>query len=153
MINFRGKLSSNRGNDLLRKILLRRYPNLFADENVQTLLNQYLAREESTRKDIFTQYDVDDTLHAIVAASVEEAGGTFPCKLGKDVPSQTKQQLALYLVSILAIIIVNIWNPTANLGFVALLCQIMISAFLIYRLQNTWSILIQLIVYLSQSGK
>ena len=152
MINFRGKLSSNRGNDLLRKILLRRYPNLFADENVQTLLNQYLASEESTRKDIFTQFDVDDTLHAIVAASVEEAGGTFPCKLGKDVPSQTKQQLALYLVSILAIIIVNIWNPTA-LGFAALLCQIMISAFLIYRLQNTWSILIQLIVYLSQSGK
>ena len=91
-------------------------------------------------------------MHAIVAASVEEAGGTFPCKLGKDVPSQTKQQLALYLVSILAIIIVNIWNPTA-LGFAALLCQIMISAFLIYRLQNTWSILIQLIVYLSQSGK
>ena len=148
MIYFRGKLSSNRGNDLLRKILLRRYPNLFADENVQTLLNQYLASEESTRKDIFTQFDVDDTLHAIVAASVEEAGGTFPCKLGKDVPSQTKQQLALYLVSILAIIIVNIWNP-----FAALLCQIMISAFLIYRLQNTWSILIQLIVYLSQSGK
>jgi len=94
-----GKLSSNRGNDLLRKILLRRYPNLFADENVQTLLNQYLASEESTRKDIFTQFDVDDTLHAIVAASVEEAGGTFPCKLGKDVPLQTKQQLALYLAS------------------------------------------------------
>ena len=118
MINFRGKLSSNRGNDLLRKILLRRYPNLFADENVQTLLNQYLASEESTRKDIFTQFDVDDTLHAIVAASVEEAGGTFPCKLGKDVPLQTKQQLALYLVSILAIIIVNIWNPILQLYYV-----------------------------------
>ena len=148
-MNFRGKLISNRGNDLLKKILLHRYPNLFADDDVQTLLNQYLASEESTRKDIFTQFDVDDSLHAIVAASVDEAGGTFPCKLGKDVSSQTKQQLALYLVS-------NFRDNQFfyfNLGFTAFVCQVMINCFLIYRLQNTWSILIQLIVYLSQSGK
>ena len=84
---------------MLKKILLHRYPNLFDDKNVQALLNQYLASEESTRKDIFTQFDIDDTLHNVVAASVEEVDGIFPCKLGKGVSSETKQQLALYLVS------------------------------------------------------
>ena len=84
---------------MLKKILLHRYPNLFDDKNVQALLNQYLASEESTRKDIFTQFDIDDTLHNVVAASVEEVDGIFPCKLGIGVSSETKQQLALYLVS------------------------------------------------------
>ena len=84
---------------MLKKILHHRYPDLFSDKSVQALLDRYLTAEERTRIDLFTQFDVDESLHAIVASSVDEANGTFPCSLGIDAPSHTKQQLGLYLVS------------------------------------------------------
>ena len=94
-----GKLGTNRGNDLLIKILRHRYPDLFLEDNVQNLLERYLSADESTRKDLSTQFEVDDSLHSVIAASVEEAEDSFPCKLGSDASSYTRQQLALYLAS------------------------------------------------------
>lgn len=94
-----GKLNTNRGNDLLKKILLHRYPHICADKEVQKLLEQYLTAEESTKKELFTQFDIDDSLQTIISASVEETDGAFPTNLGKDISSNTKKQLALYLAS------------------------------------------------------
>ena len=107
-IIYRGKLNTNRGNDLLKKILLHRYPHICADKEVQKLLEQYLTAEESTKKELFTQFDIDDSLQTIISASVEEADGAFPTNLGKDISSNTKKQLALYLVSFISIHIISL---------------------------------------------
>ena len=94
-------ISSNRGNFLLEKILLHRYPHIFSDAEERKLLAEYLSAEEANRREILSQNKVDDdSLATLINSSVEEWDGVYPCKLGQNIRMhEVKKQLVLFLVS------------------------------------------------------
>ena len=91
-------ISTNRGNDLLGKVLRHRYPYLFNDSSSSKLLEEYLSANEVTRNELLATIK-EESIQSIVASSIEEWDGRYPCKLGKDVEPQGKQQLILFLAS------------------------------------------------------
>ena len=99
-IPFRTKLQTNRGNFLLAKVLQHRYPNLFSDIEVRKVLSEYLSVEETIRKEMMVQHQVEDeAIQNVVSRSMEEWDGAYPCTLGQGIISQVKQQIVLFLVS------------------------------------------------------
>ena len=91
-------ISTNRGNDLLVKILRHRYPYLFNDSGSSKLLEEYLSANEVTRNELLATIK-EDSIQSTVALSIEEWDGRYPCKLGKDIEQEGKQQLILFLAS------------------------------------------------------
>lgn len=94
-------ISSNRGNFLLEKILLHRYPHIFSDAEERKLLAEYLSAEEANRREILSQNKVDDdSLPTLINSSVEEWDGVYPCKLGQNIRMhEVKKQLVLFLAT------------------------------------------------------
>ena len=93
-------ISTNRGNFLLQKILLHRYPNLFLEVEERKLLAEYLSVEETARSELLTQHKVEETLQTLINSSLEDWDGQYPCKLGEKIHTrEVKQQLVLFLVS------------------------------------------------------
>ncbi|XP_076622842.1 phosphatidylserine lipase ABHD16A [Colletes latitarsis] len=96
-------LAGNRGNVLLIKILIRRYPYLFSETSeCGVLLSRFLSAQPSSRKSIMEAVQVDER-HCLklIANDIEKNNGTvtYPSTLGQDCDSKTKQQLILFLAT------------------------------------------------------
>ncbi|KOX69416.1 Abhydrolase domain-containing protein 16A [Melipona quadrifasciata] len=96
-------LSGNRGNMLLAKLLMRRYPHLFMENSeCAVLLVKFLSADISNRKSIIETVEVDEKqCLELIAADIEKNGGTvqYPSTLGEDYDSKTKQQVILFLAT------------------------------------------------------
>ncbi|XP_017792220.1 PREDICTED: protein ABHD16A [Habropoda laboriosa] len=94
-------LSGNRGNMLLTKLLIRRYPHLFVEtSDCATLLVRFLSADVFTRISIIETVDEKQCLK-LIAADIEKNGGTvnYPSVLGQDCDPKVKQQLILFLAT------------------------------------------------------
>ena len=81
-------------------MLQHRYPNLFSDIEVRKVLSEYLSVEETIRKEMMVQHQVEDeAIQNVVSRNMEEWDGAYPCTLGQGIISQVKQQIVLFLVS------------------------------------------------------
>jgi len=85
-----GDLWSNRGNNLLVKILSVRYPNL---QNASSILSDWLAVQG------LRPPQDEDLVAGLLYSYIEQHGATFPCMIGDDMDQDTKEQLLLYLAS------------------------------------------------------
>lgn len=96
-------LSGNRGNMLLTKLLIRRYPHLFSETSeCAALLVKFLSVDVATRKSILETVNVDEKQCLdIIAKDIEKNGGiiSYPSTLGQDCDSKIKQQLVLFLAT------------------------------------------------------
>lgn len=95
-------LAGNRGNMLLTKLLLRRYPQLFTDSECGALLTRFLSADIPVRKSIMDTIKVDEK-HCLelIARNKEENDGiiSYPSTLGFDCDLKTRQQLVLFLAT------------------------------------------------------
>jgi len=96
-------LAGNRGNKLLEKLLVRRYPYLFADStDSYIVLSNFLAAPTfHARRLIMDEVGVDNSRCVkLIATDILNNNVTvkYPSNLGFELDSKTKQQLVLYLV-------------------------------------------------------
>ncbi|KAG7189789.1 hypothetical protein KM043_017451 [Ampulex compressa] len=96
-------LSGNRGNALLTKLLLRRYPHLFLESpECGTLLSRYLAADTSIKRSIMDGINIDEKycLELIKRDNVIKNGVIhYPSNIGQNCDLKTKEQLTLFLAT------------------------------------------------------
>ncbi|XP_072767699.1 phosphatidylserine lipase ABHD16A isoform X2 [Anoplolepis gracilipes] len=96
-------LAGNRGNMLLTKLLLRRYPHLFSETSESgTVLSRFLSIEASDRASILESLRVDEKrCIELIAADIRKNDGiiSYPSTLGQDCNVKTKSQLVLFLAT------------------------------------------------------
>ncbi|XP_074649625.1 phosphatidylserine lipase ABHD16A-like [Tubulanus polymorphus] len=91
--------ATNRGNDLLTKLLRHRYPCLLCDDTAPALA-QWLTGGAHARAQLLAEYPVDDDVCASTFASyVDENGRAFPTRVGEDFDVDTKTKFVLFLAS------------------------------------------------------
>ncbi|XP_064616388.1 phosphatidylserine lipase ABHD16A-like [Liolophura sinensis] len=92
-------IHTNRGNDLLVKLLQYRYPRL-VDEETLPLLRDWLSKDSVGQAQLYTSVGVDDDLCLTKLLSLSrEHPQSFPFLEGGDITEETKRQLVLYLAS------------------------------------------------------
>ncbi|XP_036141377.1 phosphatidylserine lipase ABHD16A isoform X2 [Monomorium pharaonis] len=95
-------LAGNRGNMLLTKLFLRRYPHLFSETSESgTVLSRFLSAEASDRT-ILRSYRVEERqCLELIAANIRNNDGeiSYPSTLGQDCNTRTKSQLVLFLAT------------------------------------------------------
>ncbi|CAH1271079.1 ABHD16A [Branchiostoma lanceolatum] len=93
-------IESNRGNDLLVKLLQFRYPKLITESTI-TMLREWLsARTPTVQAVVYNQYSVDEQLcTSLLKSWVEENSANFPCLIGDQLSSEEKTQLVLFLAT------------------------------------------------------
>ncbi|XP_064649603.1 phosphatidylserine lipase ABHD16A-like [Lineus longissimus] len=90
--------ATNRGNDLLIKVLQHRFPKL-VDETTIPILRDMLAGSEA-KAGLHSLYEVDDELITLALRSyVEEYSPSYPMQIGEDLDENTKIQYTLFLAS------------------------------------------------------
>lgn len=97
-------LSGNRGNMLLTKLLLRRYPYLFSEDSDSLgVLNKFLSANVDTRRLIIEALEIDEK-HCFELITIENPENnekiSYPCNLGQDCDIKTKQQLTIFLANV-----------------------------------------------------
>ncbi|XP_020283277.1 protein ABHD16A isoform X2 [Pseudomyrmex gracilis] len=97
-------LAGNRGNMLLTKLLLRRYPHLFSETSESgAMLSRFLSAETSDRASILESLKVDERrCLELIAADIQKHNGviSYPSTLGEDCSTKTKLQLVLFLATV-----------------------------------------------------
>ncbi|XP_011693585.1 PREDICTED: abhydrolase domain-containing protein 16A isoform X2 [Wasmannia auropunctata] len=96
-------LAGNRGNMLLMKLLLRRYPHLFSETSESgTVLSRFLSAEASDRTSILESFNVEEK-HCLqlIASNIRSDDGVinYPSTLGQNCNIRTKSQLILFLAT------------------------------------------------------
>jgi len=87
-----GELWSNRGNDLLVKLLLGRYPSLSTPQSISSLTTWLSTPGLLPPED-------EDMAAGVLLSYLEEQGSGFPCLVGQDMEEDQKQQMLLFLAS------------------------------------------------------
>nr|XP_033772397.1 phosphatidylserine lipase ABHD16A [Geotrypetes seraphini] len=89
---------SNRGNNLLLRLLQHRYPKVMTEE-VAGVVWEWLGTSSSVDEaSVYSQYEVDDDWCLSVLQSYKaEHSGVFPYSVGEDMTPEGKRQLALFL--------------------------------------------------------
>uniref|UniRef100_A0A8C0GAK0 Abhydrolase domain containing 16A, phospholipase n=1 Tax=Chelonoidis abingdonii TaxID=106734 RepID=A0A8C0GAK0_CHEAB len=91
-------IMSNRGNDLLLKLLQHRYPKAMAEEGVQVVREWLEASNAVEEASVYSSYEVDEDWCLSVLSSYQaEHGGRFPWSVGEDMMPEGQRQLALFL--------------------------------------------------------
>lgn len=106
---------SNRGNNLLIKLLRNRYPYVFEERQIE-LLKQYLSVTSAAQGmnhflfdvsvtiliflDLFLQkYAVSENVcNSLLQTYISEYSKSYPMKIGEEFQDQEKNQVALFLV-------------------------------------------------------
>ncbi|XP_019877988.1 phosphatidylserine lipase ABHD16A [Aethina tumida] len=92
-----GVLESNRGNDLLIKLLQYRYPHVM-EANQVALLRDYLALSGHSQDDMFIKFDVEEQkFESLIQSYVSEYSKEYPMKFGEEFSIKEKNQTALFL--------------------------------------------------------
>ncbi|XP_077986673.1 phosphatidylserine lipase ABHD16A-like [Glandiceps talaboti] len=93
-------VSSNRGNDLLVKVLKHRYPKLITDEGLSVLRAFLSADDQVTQLSILTSIEMEDSecLQLLQSYSEEYSSG-FPMLIGDDLSPEIKMKLLLFLAT------------------------------------------------------
>ncbi|KAF7273411.1 hypothetical protein GWI33_013877 [Rhynchophorus ferrugineus] len=91
-------LLSNRGNDLLIKILKQRYPCIF--EPHLSLLQEYLSVSGVKQAEMLSKYNVDESVcSSLLQTYVSEFSKSYPIKIGPEFSFAESSQMALFLAS------------------------------------------------------
>ncbi|XP_072887722.1 phosphatidylserine lipase ABHD16A [Hemitrygon akajei] len=89
---------SNRGNNLLLRLLQFRYPKVMGEEGVQ-VVREWLSTTNALQETaIYSRYELDDDWCTSVLQSYRsEHGDVFPWTVGDDMTSEGRRQLAIFL--------------------------------------------------------
>ncbi|XP_064407910.1 phosphatidylserine lipase ABHD16A isoform X2 [Latimeria chalumnae] len=91
-------IMSNRGNDLLLRLLQFRYPNIMTEEGIRAVREWLSASNAIQEASVYSQYEVDDDWCTSVLQSYKsEHSEVFPWSVGEDMTSEGRRQLALFL--------------------------------------------------------
>nr|KAF6461300.1 abhydrolase domain containing 16A, phospholipase [Molossus molossus] len=91
-------IMSNRGNDLLLKLLQHRYPRVMAEEGLRVVKQWLEASSQLEEASIYSRWEVEEDWCLSVLRSYQaEHGPDFPWSVGEDVSVHGRQQLALFL--------------------------------------------------------
>ncbi|KAL7986356.1 hypothetical protein Chor_011522 [Crotalus horridus] len=93
-------IMSNRGNDLLLKLLQHRYPKIMTEEGIRIVREWLEASTPMEEASIYSRYEVEDDWCLSVLKSYQaEDNDEFPWSVGEDMTLDGRRQLALFLVS------------------------------------------------------
>lgn len=91
-------IMSNRGNDLLLKLLQHRYPRVMAEEGLQVVKQWLEASSQLEEASIYSRWEVEEDWCLSVLRSYQaEHGPEFPWSVGEDMSADGRRQLALFL--------------------------------------------------------
>uniref|UniRef100_A0A8D0BRF3 Phosphatidylserine lipase ABHD16A n=1 Tax=Salvator merianae TaxID=96440 RepID=A0A8D0BRF3_SALMN len=91
-------IMSNRGNDLLLKLLQHRYPKVMVEEGVRVVREWLEASTPVEEAAVYSRYEVEDDWCLSVLKSYQaENGDEFPWSVGEDMTPEGRRQLALFL--------------------------------------------------------
>ncbi|XP_061216346.1 phosphatidylserine lipase ABHD16A isoform X3 [Neopsephotus bourkii] len=91
-------IASNRGNDLLLKLLQHRYPKIMADEGTRIVREWLEAATPAEERALAQRCPVDECwCHAVLEAFAGDRDPPFPWSLGEELSVEERQQLALFL--------------------------------------------------------
>ncbi|CAJ1062575.1 phosphatidylserine lipase ABHD16A isoform X2 [Xyrichtys novacula] len=89
---------SNRGNDLLLKLLQFRYPKIMTDEGIRAVRQWLGSSNPLEEASVYSGYEVDDDWCVSVLQSYQaERDVVFPWSVGEDMTPEGRRQLALFL--------------------------------------------------------
>eukprot|EP00064_Thunnus_orientalis_P014841 superscaffoldBa00002643_g14888 len=89
---------SNRGNDLLLKLLQFRYPKIMTDEGIRVVRQWLGASNYMEEASVYSGYEVDDDWCVSVLQSYQaDRDVLFPWSVGEDMTLEGRRQLALFL--------------------------------------------------------
>uniref|UniRef100_A0A4W5M6P8 Abhydrolase domain containing 16A, phospholipase n=1 Tax=Hucho hucho TaxID=62062 RepID=A0A4W5M6P8_9TELE len=92
-------IMSNRGNNLLLKLLQFRYPKVMTDDGVRAIRAWLAASNHIDEAAVYSSYEVDDDWCVSVLQSYKtERDVFFPWSVGEDMTLEGRRQLALFLV-------------------------------------------------------
>uniref|UniRef100_A0A8K9XF31 Abhydrolase domain containing 16A, phospholipase n=1 Tax=Oncorhynchus mykiss TaxID=8022 RepID=A0A8K9XF31_ONCMY len=92
-------IMSNRGNNLLLKLLQFRYPKVMTDDGVRAIRAWLAASNHVEEAAVYSSYEVDDDWCVSVLQSYKtERDVFFPWSVGEDMTPEGRRQLALFLV-------------------------------------------------------
>lgn len=95
----RAPLRSNRGNDLLLKVLQHRYPNLFSSDSIQ-VVKEWLYADKQQRAMILSARNVEElSCEMVISSYLNEHSASLPMMIGEDMATELKEELALYMVT------------------------------------------------------
>uniref|UniRef100_A0A673CG15 Abhydrolase domain containing 16A n=1 Tax=Sphaeramia orbicularis TaxID=375764 RepID=A0A673CG15_9TELE len=91
-------IMSNRGNDLLLKLLQFRYPKIMTDEGIRVVRQWLAASNHIEEMSVYSGYEVDDDWCSSVLQSYQaDRDVLFPWSVGEDMTLEGRRQLALFL--------------------------------------------------------
>ncbi|XP_068998516.1 phosphatidylserine lipase ABHD16A-like [Embiotoca jacksoni] len=91
-------IMSNRGNDLLLKLLQFRYPKIMTDEGIRVVRQWLGASSQLEEASVYSGYEVDDDWCVSVLQSYQaDRDVLFPWSVGEDMTLEGRRQLALFL--------------------------------------------------------
>ncbi|XP_020829974.1 phosphatidylserine lipase ABHD16A [Phascolarctos cinereus] len=91
-------IMSNRGNNLLLKLLQHRYPKIMGEESLRAVRQWLEASSQLEEASVYSRWEVDEDWCVSVLQSYQtEHGGDFPWSVGDDISADGQRQLALFL--------------------------------------------------------
>uniref|UniRef100_A0AAR2II52 Phosphatidylserine Lipase ABHD16 N-terminal domain-containing protein n=1 Tax=Pygocentrus nattereri TaxID=42514 RepID=A0AAR2II52_PYGNA len=92
-------IMSNRGNDLLLRLLQHRYPKVMTEDSLRAVRQWLAAGSQVEEESVYIGYEVDDDWCMSVLQSYQTDRETpFPWSVGEDMTAEGRRQLALFLV-------------------------------------------------------
>ncbi|CAF2152747.1 unnamed protein product [Rotaria magnacalcarata] len=95
-----GKVSTNCANEILFSILPRRYPFIYNDDQMLTLMKRYICFNKLKKRNLFDRYcsDTDALKRQCERYRIEHPILSYPCNFGKTFSINERQSFAIYLV-------------------------------------------------------
>lgn len=95
-----GTLSTNRGNDLLIKLLKFRYPQIIDSTTIPTL-QLWLNADASEREKMIRKHEVvNSPCPSLLKQFIKENSDSFPMLIGQNWTEKQKSQMTIFLVSV-----------------------------------------------------
>lgn len=94
-----GDISTNRGNNLLIKLLRYRYPLIIGNPQVK-LLEDYLATTGGTQEQFIQKYNINpDLCKSLMESYISEHSKSYPMRIGEEMDDDQKNQMTLFLAT------------------------------------------------------
>ncbi|XP_022910096.1 phosphatidylserine lipase ABHD16A isoform X2 [Onthophagus taurus] len=92
-------ISSNRGNNLLLKLLKYRYPLIIGDVQIK-VLKEYLSLVGHSQEQFLHRYlSQPDVCKSLLESYISEHSNSYPMRIGDDMDTEKKNQMSLYLAT------------------------------------------------------